>query len=123
MSTESKRQQRFAGVIQQDLAQLFLREGSHWAPGAFVTVTQVRVTPDLAIARVYLSFLDFAKSQAAIDSIRSKASEIRYLLGTKIKNQARIVPHLEFFIDDTNEYVAHMDKIFNQINKDPEEND
>lgn len=121
MSTESKRQQRFAGVIQQDLADLFLREGSNWAPGAFVTVTQVRMTPDLSIARVYLSFLDNSKSKEAMESIKARTVEIRYLLGSRIKNQARIVPHLEFFLDDTNEYVAHMDKIFDQINKDSKE--
>jgi len=119
MSTESKRQQRFAGVIQQDLGELFQREGSAWAPGAFITVTRVRVTPDLAIARVYLSFLNIQKAQADIASVRSHANEIRYKLGTRIKNQARIVPQLEFFLDDTNEYVEHMDKLFDEISKEP----
>ncbi len=119
MGTESKRQQRFAGVIQQDLAEMFQREGGAWAPGAFITVTRVRVTPDLAIARVYLSFLNTKTAKADLDNIKSKSNEIRYKLGTRIKNQARIVPHLEFFLDDTNEYVEHMDKIFDEISKEP----
>jgi len=119
MGTESKRQQRFAGVIQQDLAEMFQREGNSWAPGAFITVTKVRVTPDLSIARVFLSFLNANTAKADIDSIRSKTSEIRYKLGARIKNQARIVPNLEFFLDDTNEYVEHMDKIFEEISKEP----
>lgn len=119
MGTESKRQQRFAGVIQQDLAEMFQREGNSWAPGAFITVTKVRVTPDLSIARVFLSFLNTNTAKADIDSIRSKTSEIRYKLGARIKNQARIVPQLEFFLDDTNEYVEHMDKIFEEISKEP----
>ncbi|WKK59117.1 MULTISPECIES: 30S ribosome-binding factor RbfA [unclassified Sphingobacterium] len=119
MGTESKRQQRFAGVIQQDLAEMFQREGNSWAPGAFITVTKVRVTPDLSIARVFLSFLNTNTAKADIDSIRSKTSEIRYKLGARIKNQARIVPNLEFFLDDTNEYVEHMDKIFEEISKEP----
>lgn len=119
MGTESKRQQRFAGVIQQDLAEMFQREGNSWAPGAFITVTKVRVTPDLSIARVFLSFLNTNTAKSDIESIRSKTSEIRYKLGARIKNQARIVPQLEFFLDDTNEYVEHMDKIFEEISKEP----
>ncbi|MFZ4263355.1 30S ribosome-binding factor RbfA [Sphingobacterium sp. HJSM2_6] len=123
MGTESKRQQRFAGVIQQDLAEMFQREGKSWAPGAFITVTKVRVTPDLAIVRVYLSFLNTQTAKADLDQIRSKANEIRYKLGARIKNQARIVPHLEFFLDDTNEYVEHMEKIFDVISKEPRQPD
>jgi ribosome-binding factor A len=123
MATESKRQQRFAGVIQQDLAELFQRDGKVWAPGAFVTVTKVRVTPDLAIARVYLSFLKTETAKADIANIKSKTSDIRYKLGQRIKNQARIVPQLEFFLDDTNEYVEHMDKLFDEISKETRQPD
>ncbi|MFC3197272.1 30S ribosome-binding factor RbfA [Parapedobacter deserti] len=119
MSTESKRQQRFAGVIQQDMGELFQREGSAWAPGAFITVTRVRVTPDLALARVYLSFLNTKQAKEDLKLIKSHANEIRYKLGVRIKNQARIVPQLEFFLDDTNEYVEHMDKLFDEISKEP----
>jgi len=119
MSTESKRQQRFAGVIQQDLGELFQREAKSWAPGAFITVTRVRVTPDLAIARVYLSFLNTKTAKQDLTNIRSHVGEIRYKLGARIKNQARIVPQLEFFLDDTNEYVEHMDKLFDKISKEP----
>lgn len=123
MNKESKRQQRFAGVIQQDLAELFQREGNAWAPGAFVTVTRVRVTPDLAIARVFLSFLNIKNAKADIASIKSHANAIRYKLGTRIRHDARVVPHLEFFIDDTNEYVEHMDKLFDEISKEPRQDE
>lgn len=123
MGTESKRQQRFAGVIQQDLAELFQRDGNAWAPGAFITVTRVRMTPDLAIARVYLSFLNTKTAKDDLGNIQSKTNEIRYKLGTRIKNQARIVPQLEFFLDDTNEYVEHMDKLFDEISKEPRQPD
>ncbi|MCA5005955.1 30S ribosome-binding factor RbfA [Sphingobacterium bovistauri] len=123
MGTESKRQQRFAGVIQQDLAELFQREGGAWAPGAFITVTKVRVTPDLAIARVFLSFLNTNTAKDDIKSIKTKTNEIRYKLGARIKDQARIVPQLEFFLDDTNEYVEHMDKIFEEISKETRQPD
>ncbi|QBQ42515.1 30S ribosome-binding factor RbfA [Sphingobacterium psychroaquaticum] len=123
MGIESKRQQRFAGVIQQDLAELFQREGNSWAPGAFITVTKVRVTPDLAIARVYLSFLNTKTAKEDLEQIRKKTTEIRFKLGTRIKNQARIVPQLEFFLDDTNEYVEHMDKLFDEISKETRQPD
>lgn len=123
MGTESKRQQRFAGVIQQDLAELFHREGSTWTAGNFITITRVRMTPDLSIARVFLSFLDSQKAADGLESVKSHASEIRYKLGTRIKNHARIVPQLEFFVDDTNEYVAHMDKLFEEISKESRQSD
>lgn len=123
MSKESKRQQRFAGVIQQDLAELLQREGKAWAPGAFVTVTRVRVTPDLAIARVFLSFLNNKNAKADMASIKSHANEIRYKLGARIRNHARVVPQLEFFVDDTNEYVEHMDRLFDEISKEPRQDE
>src|SRR5690606_20482442 len=71
MSTESKRQQRFAGVIQQDLGEIFQREAKTWAPGAFITVTRVRVTPDLAIARIYLSFLNTKTAKDDLVNVKS----------------------------------------------------
>lgn len=123
MGTESKRQQRFSGVIKQDLAELFQRDGKTWAPGAFITVTRVRVTPDLAIARVYLSFLNTTTAKDDIANIKKRTNEIRYKLGLKIKNQTRVVPQLEFFLDDTNEYVEHMDKLFDEISKEDRQPD
>ncbi|WP_205941053.1 30S ribosome-binding factor RbfA [Albibacterium indicum] len=114
---ESKRQQKFARIIQQDLGDIFLREGNSWLPGVMITVTSVRVTSDLGIARVYLSFLNAKSPQEAIDQVKSKSGEIRYKLGNKIKDQAKSVPTLEFFIDDSVEYRQHIDKLFDEINK------
>jgi ribosome-binding factor A len=116
---ESKRQQKFAGVIQKDLAEIFQREVSNFLPNVMVTITKVRVSPDLAIARVYLSFFNSNDNTLAINTIKAHSSEIRYKLGNRIKDQVRIVPHLEFFLDDTSAYVEHMDKIFDQISKEP----
>jgi ribosome-binding factor A len=116
---ESKRQQKFAGVIQKDLAQIFQREGMSFLPNTLVTITKVRVTPDLAIARVFLSFFNSQNNSLALNTIKAHASEIRYKLGSRIRDQARIVPQLEFFVDDTNEYVERMDKIFDKISKEP----
>lgn len=120
---ESKRQQKFAGVIQEDLAAIFQREGMNYLPNTLVTITKVRVTPDLAIARIFLSFLGNPNVQTALHTIKSHASEIRYKLGARIKDQVRIIPQLEFFVDDTSEYVERMDKIFDKINKEERQPD
>jgi len=114
---ESKRQQKFAGVIQQDLAAIFQREGMNYLPNALITITKVRVTPDLAIARVFLSFFNTPNAQLGLQTIKSHGNEIRYKLGARIKDQVRVIPQLEFFIDDTSEYVERMDKIFDKISK------
>lgn len=116
---ESKRQQKFAGVIQKDLAEIFQREGANLLPNVMVTITKVRVTSDLAIARVYLSFFNSTNNALSLNTIKAHAGEIRYKLGSRIKDQARIVPQLEFFVDDTSEYVERMDKIFDKISKEP----
>jgi len=120
---ESKRQQKFAGVIQKDLAEIFQREGMNFLPNTLVTITKVRVTPDLAIARVFLSFFNNSNTALALNTVKAHASEIRYKLGARIKNQARIVPQLEFFLDDTNSYVERMDKIFDKISQEPRQPD
>lgn len=114
---ESKRQQKFAGVIQQDLAAIFQREGMNYLPNTLITITKVRVTPDLALARVFLSFFNNSNSQVALQNIKLHANEIRYKLGARIKDQVRIIPQLEFFVDDTGDYVERMDKLFDKISK------
>jgi ribosome-binding factor A len=120
---ESKRQQKFAGVIQQDLAAIFQREGMNFLPNTLVTITKVRVTPDLAIARVFLSFFNNENNQLALNTVKAHASEIRYKLGARIKNQVRVVPQLEFFVDDTNAYVEKMDRLFDEISKEPRQDE
>jgi ribosome-binding factor A len=115
---ESKRQQKFAGLLQEELAAIFQREGSAYLPNTLVTITKVRVSPDLAVAKVYLSFLNTNNTSLSVATVNAHASEIRYKLGARIRHQARVIPTLSFFVDDTNEYVEHMDKIFNKIAKD-----
>jgi ribosome-binding factor A len=120
---ESKRQQKFAGVLQQDLAAIFQREGMAYLPNTLVTITKVRVTPDLATARVFLSFFNNTNVQQSLQVVKSHASEIRYKLGARIKDQVRVIPQLEFFVDDTNAYVERMDQLFDKISKEPRQPD
>lgn len=119
---ESKRQQKFARVIQKDLGEYFQREANHLLPNSMITVTKVRATPDLGMVKVFLSFFNVSNTEEAIKTIKSKATEIRYLLGKKIKDQVKSVPQLDFFIDDTNEYVDKMDKLFDEISSKDKEN-
>lgn len=112
---ESKRQQKFAGLLQEELAAIFQREGATYLPNTLVTITKVRVSPDLAVAKVYLSFFNTNNTALSLATVNSHSSEIRYKLGVRIRHQARVIPTLSFFVDDTNEYVEHMDKIFNKI--------
>lgn len=116
---ESKRQQKFAGVLQEELAQIFQREGAAFLPNTLVTITRVRVSPDLAVAKVYLSFFNTSNTTESINTVNAHNGEIRYKLGAKIRHQVRVVPELTFFVDDTNEYVERMDHLFDQIAKEP----
>ena len=120
---ESKRQQKFAGVLQEELAAIFQREGSAYLPNTLVTITKVRVSPDLAVAKVYLSFLNTSNTTLSLAEVNSHAGEIRYKLGARIRHQARVVPTLTFFLDDTNQYVEHMDKIFDKISRERKDTD
>ncbi|OZI06464.1 ribosome-binding factor A [Siphonobacter sp. BAB-5385] len=109
---ESKRQQKFARQIQKDLGDIFQREMQSQFGNAFITVTDVKVSPDLGIARAYLSFLLTEDKDQLLKNIQDKTKHIRQILANKIRNQVRIIPELQFFLDDTSEYAAKMDALF-----------
>lgn len=109
---ESKRQQKVARQIQKDLSDIFQKEGRSWFDNAFITVTVVRMSPDLSVARVYLSFLAAKNKGLLLEQIQERHKSIRQLLGTKIRHQLRIVPELHYYLDDTAEYAAKMDSLF-----------
>ncbi|TAF45256.1 MAG: 30S ribosome-binding factor RbfA [Sphingobacteriales bacterium] len=115
---ESKRQQKFSRLIQKELSEIFQRDTNTLLPNSMITITKVRASPDLGTVRVFLSFFNTDDHTLAINTINAHNSEIRYNLGKRIKDQVRGIPQLDFFIDDTNEYVDRIDKIFNRINKD-----
>lgn len=107
----SIRTERLGSVIQRDLGQILQR--NYQPSGAFITVTKVKVTQDLSIAKVYLSvFTQDRDAQSIYKFIDEKQDEIRFELASKIKNQVRRIPELLFFEDDTAEYVNKMDKLF-----------
>ncbi|TDE18481.1 30S ribosome-binding factor RbfA [Dyadobacter psychrotolerans] len=112
---ESKRQQKVGRQIQKDLGEIFQKDAQHLTSGAFVTITAVRVTPDLGIARAYLSFLPEKNKKFLLETIQENTKFIRQKLADRVRHQLRIVPHLQFYIDDTAEYAAKMDLLFSDI--------
>lgn len=116
---ESKRQQKVARQLQRDLSEIFQRDVPHLFSGAFITVTSVRVSPDLSVARVYLSFLAAKNKDILLESIQEKGKVLRQHLGERVRHQLRIVPDLSFFLDDTAEYADKMDKLFSGLDIPP----
>ncbi|MCS6821684.1 MAG: 30S ribosome-binding factor RbfA [Microscillaceae bacterium] len=119
---ESKRQQKFARLIREELSQIFLQNTRHLFSEKFITVTVVRVSSDLSVAKVYLSFLKATDKQAALDEIEEHKKEIRQLLAQRIGKQVRIIPELRFFLDDTAEYVERIENLLSKIHIPPAEN-
>jgi ribosome-binding factor A len=112
---ESKRQQKVGRQIQKDLGEIFQKEANHLTQGAFVTITAVRVTPDLGIARAYLSFLPEKNRTELLQNIQENTKFLRQKLADRVRHQLRIIPHLQFYIDDTAEYAAKIDLLFANI--------
>ncbi len=112
---ESTRQQKYGRLILKELSDIFLHDTKGLFGNAFITVTTVRMSPDLGIAKVYLSFMMVEDKQAMLDSIIKQTKPIRKMLGNRISKQARIIPALMFYIDDTVDYANKMNELFAKI--------
>jgi len=110
-STESTRQKKVARLIQKEVADLFLRKGSELAPGKMVSVTKVRISPDLSFAKIYLSIFPSSDQDVILQSFHDHSPKIRYELGHKVRSQLRIVPEIAFFIDDSLDYIDNINKL------------
>lgn len=102
---------------------MFQRDGKSFYGQNFVTITSVSVTPDLSIARVRVSIFKAASTAAVMELLNKNNYEIRRKLGERIRNQARIVPALQFFLDDSLDYVDKMEDVFKKINIPPAKED
>jgi len=111
MQRESTRQLKVAKQIQKDMAEIIREKGMAFFDGAMVTVTSVRVSPDLSIAKVYLSVFPSTKAKDVFKIIDSKSKSIRGELGNRVSKQLRVVPELEYFIDDSLDYVEKIDEL------------
>jgi ribosome-binding factor A len=109
--SNSIRQQKIEGLLQKDLGEIFQQESRSTFGGAFITVTAVRISPDLSYAKVFISVFNPGSKDDALSLIKEKTSYVRGKLGQKIKNQLRIVPELDFRIDDSLDYSERIDQL------------
>lgn len=117
---DSKRQKQVGQLLQKELSDIFQRMGFNILEGGMISISSVRLTPDLLEARVYLSMFQIKDSAGMILRIKERMGEIRKDLGNRVGKQLRRVPELSFFLDDTLEYVFKMDELFKKIKEDDE---
>jgi ribosome-binding factor A len=109
--SDSIRQQKVAALLQKELAVIFQQESRNHFKGALITVTVVRVAPDLGFAKVYLSFFLTEDKDALLKDIRAHKSSIRYSLGKAVGKQLRIIPELQFYKDDSIDYAMNINEL------------
>ncbi|MBM3419639.1 MAG: 30S ribosome-binding factor RbfA [Bacteroidetes bacterium] len=108
---ESTRQKKIARLLQKELAEIFRRRTTELAPGRMITVTTVRISPDLSLAKIYLSIFPSNDSGKVFGSIKEHIGSVRYDLGKEVHNQLRIIPELAVFPDDSLDYIDNIDKL------------
>ncbi|UYZ58343.1 ribosome-binding factor A [Hymenobacter latericus] len=117
---ESKRQQKFASLLTKELAEVFRRDLPHLFAGTLPpSITAVRVSPDLGVARIYLSVLLASDPQSQVAAVQEHTKEVRHALAKRVRNQLRVIPDLQFFLDDSAAYATHMDKVLSDLNIPP----
>ncbi len=107
---ETTRQAKIARLLQKELSEIF-RQQTAKTHGVIVSVSAVRVSPDLSIARVYISVFPSEKGQELLDSINHSAKTIRYDLAQKVRYQLRKTPELSFYLDDSLDYIENIDNL------------
>ncbi len=116
---ESTRQKKYARLIQKELGDIFQHHIKEITQNAFITITHTKITPDLSLARVKLSFFMVKDPEGLLANIIDNLKHIRHILGLRIGKQVRIVPNLEFYIDETEEAASKMDKLIESLNIPP----
>ena len=120
---EGKRQKQVAAVLQEEMNDIFRRLGLNMIGGGMVSISAIKVTPDLLEARIYVSLFKVADPAHAMKIIEDRAWEIKKHLADKVKHQLRRIPVIHYFHDDTLEHVFKMEELFKQINADPKPGD
>ena len=108
---ENTRQEKIAKQIQRDIAEIFQRDRAESLRGVLTTVTAVRVSPDLGYAKIYVSVFPFDKAEATLAIIEQQNKLIRGALGRRMRFQVKVIPELQFFIDDSLEYIDNIDSL------------
>ena len=120
---EGKRQKQVASVLEKDLNEIFQRLGLSMMGGGMISISSVKITPDLFDARVYLSFFKVKDPVDTLKAIEERSWEIKRELTSRVRHQLRSMPQLSFYIDDTLEYVDKMEKLFKDIKSQDEKKD
>lgn len=111
---DSTRQNKVSRLLLKEMSEIFEFEIRGMLQGGMVTLTKVNVTRDLSIARFYLSIFGIKDKEKLLEDVRAHVPELRYRLGNRIAKQVRIIPHLEFFIDDSLDYIENIDKLLKE---------
>jgi ribosome-binding factor A len=112
---EGKRQKQIAGLLNEEMNLIFQKLGLNMIEGGMVSISSVKVTPDLLEARFYLSFFKVKDADAALHRIEDRHHEIKKELAAKVRHQLRSIPVLKFFKDDTLDHVFRMEELFKKI--------
>ncbi len=117
----TKRNLQVAEVIKRNMGMVFFQEGSYIYGEALVTVTSVKVTPDMSQAKIYLSIYNTEDKNAVLALIEHQLHRLRQMLAHRIKKHVRRIPTIHFFIDDTLDEMYKLNELFDNINKSSEE--
>jgi len=112
---EGKRQKQISGLLNEELNNIFQRLGLSMLDGGMVSISSVKITPDLLEARVYLSFFQVKDNKIALQKIEDKSWEIKKELAVRVKKQLRRIPVIKYFMDDTLDHVFKMEELFKKI--------
>ena len=107
---ETTRQNKISRLLQKELSEIFLLQ-TKAMPGVLVSVSAVRISPDMSMARVYLSVFPSEKAEEIVKNVNDNMKTIRYELGTRVRHQLRIIPELKFFVDDSLDYIEKIDSL------------
>ncbi len=116
---ETNRQKKIASVLQKDLIDILQGEARDWLKGVLISITKVYVTSDLGEAKVYVSIFPSKHRDSLIEAIKKNAKTIRYELAQRTKNQLRRMPNLEFFTDDSLDYIEGIDSALKGDDENP----
>lgn len=109
-SMETTRQNKISRLLQKELSDIFLLQAKSM-PGVLISVSAVRISPDMSVARAYLSIFPSEKGEEIIKNINANMKSIRFELGTRVRHQLRIIPELKFFVDDSLDYLERIDEL------------
>lgn len=116
------KQNKVARLLQRELGDIFQKRSKRLFEDKMITVTVVRISPDLLIAKVYLSIYPSKNNEQTLALVKQHGNEIRYELGNRIRNQVRKIPELNFFIDDSMDYIENIERLLKEDqNKDEDE--